>query len=263
MKMEFASSGRLMIASLAICLIIGCSSGGGGHHGGPSAGQENGASSPGGSDTGGGDKQNSNGGQEATDNSATIPSSNATAGTAAVQTYISPEGTTYTLAGIAGTSMKMGADGSLSYASNGENGYARFGSWYSKTHAKTEYFYTGDNPTRAEQVPVEGSATYIGRAIRNNTTDGSSTTGGSTGANFSVDFSAKTISGSTEDRAGFAAVNMNGNIKGGGFSGSAKSGTSVGSFAGHFYGADAAELAGMASFESDATKNIAFGAVRQ
>ncbi|SDN50718.1 Slam-dependent surface lipoprotein [Pseudomonas jinjuensis] len=243
--MGFMDIGRLTAVGLAICLAMGCSSGGGGNHFRAQ------------SDKPSGDESGDNSG------GVVVPASNATAGTASGQTYVTPTGATYTLVNVTGTSMSAGNDGTLTYGSNGSNGYARYGAWYSKAHTTTEYFYTGDNPTQANQVPSSGTATYAGRAVRANTTDGVSASSGSTPVSFNVDFAAKTINGVTEERAGFSSVSMKGNINGGGFSGSATSGTAKGTFAGHFYGADAAELAGMATFAADAKQNMAFGAVKQ
>lgn len=156
--------------------------------------------------------------------------------------------------------MSAGANGTIMYSGKG---YSRFGAWYSTSHTKTEYFYTGENATQANQVPTAGTASYAGKAIRTNTTNGSTLSGGSTDVGFKVDFGAKTISGETVARQNFDSVTMNGSISGGGFTGKANSGANSGDFKGSFYGASAEELAGIATFSKDATQNFAFGATKE
>lgn len=243
--MEVVKFGKLLAAAVAASLVVGCSSGGGGHH--HSSNSDQSSASPKGS--------GGSGGSEA-------PVSAATAGKASDQTYVAPDGTSYTLAGIPGTSMSSGSGRTLSYGSNGANGYARYGAWCSTNHTTTEYFYTGTGATLPEQVPTTGTATYAGKAIQANTTDGTTISGGSTSASFNVDFGAKTIAGQTEKTLAIDTVSMKGTIKGAGFSGSASSGSQQGNFSGHFYGPEASELAGTAIFK-DATHNLAFGAVKQ
>ncbi|MBO3275977.1 Slam-dependent surface lipoprotein [Pseudomonas schmalbachii] len=252
MRNKLVQGSKLAVLGFAICLAMGCSSGGGHHFGGdvsksdePSKGTDN---SSGSNPTGGTDK---------------IAASGATAGTASAQTYVTPTGVTYTLPGVSGVMLVANANGTIDYGSNGANGYARYGTWYSTAHTTTEYFYTGENPTQGDQIPAAGTATYVGKAIRNNTPNGTPVSNGTASVSFNVDFAAKTINGATEERTGFNKVSMTGNLSGGGFNGNATSGAAKGTFTGHFYGADAAELAGMATFSGDATQNIAFGAVKQ
>lgn len=240
-EMDLIKAGQLTAIGFAICLAMGCSSGGG-HHSNNSSSDP----APTGTDTSGGNTG--------------VPASGATAGTASGQTYVTPTGATYTLPGTSGTAMTAGQDGNIMYSGNG---YSRFGTWYSSSHSTTEYFYTGDNATQAAQVPTQGTATYAGKAIRTVTSNGSLRSSGSTDVGFNVDFGAKTISGTTTARQGFDTVSMNGSISGGGFSGNATSGSASGDFKGHFYGAGAEELAGMATFASDSSQNIAFGATKQ
>ncbi|WP_193787946.1 transferrin-binding protein-like solute binding protein, partial [Winslowiella iniecta] len=103
-------------------------------------------------------------------------------------------------------------------------------------------------------VPTQGSATYTGSGIR-----GSSVAD----ATFNVDFAAKTIKGNVSGDSAFgSAIAMQGNIEGGGFKGSAQTGSQTGTFVGHFNGPQAEELGGIAQF-ADAKMDAAFGATAQ
>lgn len=122
-------------------------------------------------------------------------------------------------------------------------------------------YYVGD--TTGTTVPTSGTASYAVTGI-NNSGSGSVLSG-----NFTANFSTNRLSGSLT-RSGSSTVNtlalgsstlvnyVTINPSTATFSGAARADATAGTVEGRFYGANAAALAGMATF-ADRSKNVAFG----
>lgn len=244
---------------LSVCILTACGGGGGGGGGG---GDKTPPTTTPPVQTDNGSTNNNAGTQPQPQPSASAPASLATGGTLAGYTYTTPQGFAYTMrnTGInpvyVFTESLTNTDGTRHSATSwccGRMSYTTFGTWTDFKTGRHDVFYTGE-PTLAANVPTQGTATYVGDAMRENIRSE---------ATFNVDFAAKTISGNIAAGEAFgSAVAMQGNIADGGFTGKAQSGGQDGTFTGHFNGPVAQELGGLASF-ADTSKNVAFGATRQ
>ncbi|MDB6371906.1 Slam-dependent surface lipoprotein [Photorhabdus bodei] len=114
-------------------------------------------------------------------------------------------------------------------------------------------YYSGKDVTT--NLPTGGIATYTVKGI--NQYSGSNALHGT----FTADFGQKRLTGSIANSA--LTVGINSVIKtDGSFVGSATAGGAVGRNSGHFFGDNAASLAGTATFASDHSKDTAFGGTK-
>lgn len=142
-----------------------------------------------------------------------------------------------------------------------------FGEWSSTGNVSTgdhTVYYVGD--TTGTTLPTSGTATYAVTGI-NNSGGGSVLSG-----NFTANFSTNRLSGSLT-RTGSSTVNtlalgssalvnyVSINPTSASFSGAARADATAGTVEGRFYGANAAALAGIATF-ADRSKDVAFGGAR-
>ncbi|SCZ55530.1 MULTISPECIES: Slam-dependent surface lipoprotein [Photorhabdus] len=114
-------------------------------------------------------------------------------------------------------------------------------------------YYSGKDVTT--NLPTGGIATYTVKGI--NQYSGSNALHGT----FTADFGQKRLTGSIANSA--LTVGINSAIKAdGSFAGRATAGGAVGRNSGHFFGDNAASLAGTATFTSDHSKDTAFGGTK-
>ncbi|RTZ14617.1 hypothetical protein EJ063_14970 [Vibrio aquaticus] len=111
-------------------------------------------------------------------------------------------------------------------------------------------YYVGDDT--GTTVPTSGSATYTVAGINN---------GATLAGQFTADFAAQKLNGSlSNSNLAIHLYNNNINAATAEFSGTAvANGLKIGQSQGHFFGADAAFLAGFAKFAGDSTLDTAFG----
>ncbi|NDK98602.1 Slam-dependent surface lipoprotein [Photorhabdus bodei] len=131
-----------------------------------------------------------------------------------------------------------------------------FGEW-SQTGAVNDTthtaYYSGKDVTT--NLPTGGIATYTVKGI--NQYSGSNALHGT----FTADFGQKRLTGSIANSA--LTVDINSRIRtDGSFAGRATAGNVVGTNSGHFFGDNAASLAGVATFASDHSKDTAFGGTK-
>ncbi|AKH64275.1 MULTISPECIES: Slam-dependent surface lipoprotein [Photorhabdus] len=131
-----------------------------------------------------------------------------------------------------------------------------FGEWsqtgqvHDTTHTA---YYSGKDVTT--NLPTGGIATYTVKGI--NQYSGSNALQGT----FTADFGQKRLSGSIANSV--LTVGINSRIKAdGSFAGRATAGNVVGTNNGHFFGDNASSLAGVAKFDSDHSKDTAFGGTK-
>ncbi|ARC91034.1 hypothetical protein B6A42_01235 [Vibrio coralliilyticus] len=129
-----------------------------------------------------------------------------------------------------------------------------FGEWSSGTEngqaVDRAVYYVGDDT--GTTVPTSGSATYTVAGINN---------GATLSGQFTADFGAQTLNGAlSNSNLSINLYNNAINASTAEFSGTAvANGMSIGHSQGHFFGADAAFLAGFAKFAGDSTLDTAFG----
>lgn len=150
---------------------------------------------------------------------------------------------------------------SISIGSGDSDGYndVRFGAIGSIDKSESDYIFYNGNVTEA--IPARGTATYNGHFIVAGDTEQFEDEDYLTGtATFKVDFANKTLSGTLSEPT-LQVINVDAQIQGNGFSGSAKSATfsTAADLEGKFYGKNAKELGG-AFFDSQKTWGGAFGA---
>ncbi|WP_183141018.1 Slam-dependent surface lipoprotein, partial [Pseudomonas aeruginosa] len=128
-----------------------------------------------------------------------------------------------------------------------------YGDW-SKTGQSNDpthtAYYSGKDATTS--IPTTGSAEYTIAGINQNVS------GQLTGV-FNADFATKKYTGSLNSQT--LNITMNGGLQGnGGFAGSAlANGTVSGQSSGQFFGPNAQTVAGITTFDSDHSKDTAFG----
>ncbi|MBW3695042.1 hypothetical protein EK599_05025 [Vibrio sp. T187] len=134
-----------------------------------------------------------------------------------------------------------------------------FGEWYegrqdADFNNRTVYYVGNDAGTT---VPTSGTATYNITGI--NKFSGSNKLAGT----FTADFAAQTLTGTINNNALTVGVNAQINAATAAFNGTASATqnavTTAGTSQGHFFGADAAALAGFAKFDSNSQLDTAFG----
>ncbi|WP_036770780.1 Slam-dependent surface lipoprotein [Photorhabdus australis] len=114
-------------------------------------------------------------------------------------------------------------------------------------------YYSGKDVTT--NLPTGGIATYTVKGI--NQYSGNNALQGT----FTADFGQKRLNGSIANSA--LTVNINSRIRAdGSFAGRATAGDVVGTNRGHFFGDNAASLAGAATFPTDHSKDTAFGGTK-
>ncbi|WP_350306385.1 Slam-dependent surface lipoprotein [Photorhabdus viridis] len=114
-------------------------------------------------------------------------------------------------------------------------------------------YYSGKDVTA--NLPTGGIATYTVKGI--NQYSGSNALQGT----FTADFGQKKLSGSIANSV--LTVGINSRIRAdGSFAGTATAGNVVGTNNGHFFGDNASSLAGVAKFNSDHSKDTAFGGTK-
>ncbi|WP_162616790.1 Slam-dependent surface lipoprotein [Aggregatibacter kilianii] len=125
--------------------------------------------------------------------------------------------------------------------------------------SKYTVYYAGSNPTTAAQLPKSGQATYTVVGINKHRGPNTAVLKGE----MKADFGAKTLNG-TIARSGLSvAVNSKINADAS-FNGTAKANNSVNGISkGHFYGNQAAALAGIADFGAHNQYNTAFGGTKK
>lgn len=125
--------------------------------------------------------------------------------------------------------------------------------------SKYTVYYAGSNPTTAAQLPKSGQATYTVVGINKHRDPNTAVLKGE----MKADFGAKTLNG-TITRTGLSvAVNSKINADAS-FNGTAKANNSVNGISkGHFYGNQAAALAGVADFGAHNQYNTAFGGTKK
>lgn len=137
----------------------------------------------------------------------------------------------------------------------------RFGAVGSLSGNANDYFFYNGNPTT--NMPTSGSASYTGQSIISAGVDALPNDYHTGTSKFNVDFGNKTLNGSL-DIANIQPVNVNANISGNAFAGTANSASlpSAARVEGKFYGNAAKELAGLAQ-GNDNSWGAAFGAQKQ
>ncbi len=137
-----------------------------------------------------------------------------------------------------------------------------FGEWSQTTSASDgthTVYYSGD--ATGTTVPTTGSATYTVAGLSNYNVNGI------LAGTFTANFSSGTLSGGLSNSASTYAINATIDASTASFSGTANvlAGTTVaaGTTTGNFYGANAASLAGIASFGSHSVYDVAFGGTKQ
>ncbi|WP_109428608.1 Slam-dependent surface lipoprotein [Aggregatibacter kilianii] len=125
--------------------------------------------------------------------------------------------------------------------------------------SKYTVYYAGSNPTTAAQLPKSGQTTYTVVGINKHRDPNTAVLKGE----MKADFGAKTLNG-TISRTGLA-VAVNSRISAdASFNGTARANNSVnGVTKGHFYGNQAAALAGIADFGTHNQYNTAFGGMKK
>jgi len=128
-----------------------------------------------------------------------------------------------------------------------------FGNWTQSATGDGNYqaYYVGDRTNAS--VPDGGTATYTVVGLSNSNL---------LSGEFTADFAANTLSGKLTGVIDIKITDAGINSVDGSFYGAdvfANNGTVEGITKGHFFGADAASLAGIAEFASDAQLNTAFG----
>ncbi|CDG23322.1 conserved exported protein of unknown function [Xenorhabdus poinarii G6] len=134
-----------------------------------------------------------------------------------------------------------------------------FGEWAQGAPDKSDkshtVFYIGKDVTT--NVPTSGTATYVVKGISQYNGDNL------LNGNLNVNFDDRTLNGSISNSTLNIALDANINDQAG-FSGKATANGSLnGTTEGHFYGDSAASLAGLAHFDSDTSKDTAFGGSKQ
>ncbi|MEL6114564.1 Slam-dependent surface lipoprotein [Photobacterium sp. SP02] len=133
-----------------------------------------------------------------------------------------------------------------------------FGEWASDISSDTDraVYYVGD--TTGTTLPTSGTATYAVKGV--NKFSGSNDLNGT----FTANFSNNTLSGSIANSQYTLGVNASINSATAAFNGTATVGPVSGTAKGHFFGNNAAALAGIAQFAGNAKAlDTAFGGTKQ
>ncbi|RDE87724.1 Slam-dependent surface lipoprotein [Aggregatibacter kilianii] len=125
--------------------------------------------------------------------------------------------------------------------------------------SKYTVYYAGSNPTTAAQLPKSGQATYTVVGINKHRDPNTAVLKGE----MKADFGAKTLNGTITRTDLSVIVNSKINADAS-FNGTAKANNSVNGISkGHFYGNQAAALAGIADFGAHNQYNTAFGGTKK
>lgn len=125
--------------------------------------------------------------------------------------------------------------------------------------SKYTVYYAGSNPTTAAQLPKSGQATYTVVGINKHRDPNTAVLKGE----MKADFGAKTLNGTITRTDLSVTVNSKINADAS-FNGTAKANNSVNGISkGHFYGNQAAALAGVADFGAHNQYNTAFGGTKK
>lgn len=159
--------------------------------------------------------------------------------------------------GIHSLSMGHGGVGAFNFAKVGASD-VWFGEWsqdFNGTGNDRAVYYVGNNTNTT--LPVSGTASYAVKGV--NKFSGSNQLTG----NFTANFGTQKLTGSLANSSLSVSVNANITTSTAAFNGTAlANGTTRGIAQGHFFGADAASLAGIATF-ADRQLDTAFGGTKK
>lgn len=135
-----------------------------------------------------------------------------------------------------------------------------FGEWQAKNDGVVNpdtrsVYYVGKDKTT--NMPTSGTATYEVKGINQYAQNGLLT------GTLTANYGANTLSGSLNNSAMTLGINANINPANASFNGSANVGAVTGSSQGHFFGNQAAALAGIATFQNRRDLDTAFGGTKQ